>query len=90
MLVETDRMIPIARLQNELVQTLQRVHDENESIYILKNNTMEAVMVPFRQYEYLSALEEVFERMEIAQQVHQRLKDYNSSNNADWEAIKDC
>jgi len=30
---------------------------------------MEAVMIPFQQYEYLSMLDEVFERFEIAHDI---------------------
>ncbi len=47
MLVETSQMMPITKLQKELTQTVRKVSEGNESIYILKNNNMEAVMIPF-------------------------------------------
>lgn len=61
MLIETAQMMPITKLQKELTQTVRRVSEENESIYILKNNNMEVVILPFQQYEYLSMFDEVFE-----------------------------
>ena len=61
MLIETAQMMPITKLQKELTQTVRRVSEENESIYILKNNNMEVVILPFQQYEYLSVFDEVFE-----------------------------
>ena len=89
MLVETAQMMPITKLQKELTQTVRKVSEENESIYILKNNNMEAVMIPFQQYEYLSMLEEVFERLEIAQNIKARLKKYDASKNVSWDSIRE-
>ena len=89
MLVETAQMMPITKLQKELTQTVRKVSEENESIYILKNNNMEAVMIPFQQYEYLSMLEEVFERLEIAQNVKARMKHYDASKTISWDSISE-
>lgn len=89
MLVETAQMMPITKLQKELTQTVRKVSEENESIYILKNNNMEAVMIPFQQYEYLSMLEEVFERLEIAQNVKARMKHYDASKTIRWDSIRE-
>lgn len=89
MLIETNQMMPITKLQKELTQTVRKVSEENESVYILKNNAMEAVLVPFQQYEYLSMLEEVFERLEIAENVKDRMARYDASKNVSWESIKE-
>lgn len=89
MLVETTQMMPITRLQKELTQTVRRVSEKNESVYILKNNNMEAVMIPFRQYEYFSMLEEAFERLEIAQDIKARMKHYDASKSVSWESIRE-
>ena len=85
MMVDTEKMMPITRLQKELTQTVRTVSEENESVYILKNNNMEAVLVPFKQYEYLSTLEEVFERFEIAENIKSRLSNYDASKDISWE-----
>ena len=50
---------------------------------------MEAVMIPFQQYEYLSMLEEVFERLEIAQNVKARMKHYDASKAISWDSIRE-
>lgn len=88
MLVETTQMMPITKLQKELTKTVRKVAEENESVYILKNNNMEAVMIPFREYEYLSALNDIFERLEIAENIKSRMKNYDSSKTVSWESIR--
>lgn len=88
MLIETERLMPITKLQKELTQTVRKIAESNEAVYILKNNNMEAVMLPFSHYEYLSALEEAFERMEIADTIHSRMKKYNPDENVSWDAVK--
>ena len=88
MLVETAHMMPITKLQKELTQTVRKVSEENKSVYILKNNNMEAVMIPFKEYEYLSMLADVFERMEIAEHIAARIKNYNAKKNTDWDLIR--
>lgn len=50
---------------------------------------MEAVMIPFQQYEYLSMLDEVFERFEIAHDIKSRMKHYDASKSVSWESIKE-
>nr|WP_298678312.1 hypothetical protein [uncultured Treponema sp.] len=68
---------------------MRRVAEENEPVYILKNNNMEAVMIPFQQYEYLSMLDEVFERFEIAHDIKFRMNHYDTSKSVSWESIKE-
>ncbi len=89
MMVDTEKMMPITRLQKELTQTVRTVSEENESVYILKNNNMEAVLVPFKQYEYLSTLEEVFERFEIAENIKSRMGNYDASKDISWEDLRE-
>ena len=89
MLVDTARMMPIAKLQEELSQTVRKVAEENESVYILNDNNMEAVMIPFRQYEYFSMLDEFFERLEIAENIEPRMKRYDPSKSVSWESIRE-
>ena len=88
MLVETAHMMPITKLQKELTQTVRKISEENKSVYILKNNNMEAVMIPFKEYEYLSILADVFERMEIAEHIAARINNYNAKKNTDWDLIR--
>ena len=89
MLVETDRIIPITKLQKELTQTVRQLSETGEPVYILKNNNMEAVMVSFSEYEYLTNLEEMFEYYEIDAMLKTRMKKYNPNESVEWDQIKD-
>ena len=89
MLVESSRIIPITKLQKELTQTVRELSDSGEPVFILKNNNMEAVIVPFEEYEYLAKLEDIFEHFEIDDMIKSRLNNYNVENNIDWNDIKE-
>ncbi len=89
MLVETDRIMPITKLQKELTQTVRELSETGEPVYILKNNNMEAVMVPFSEYEYLTNLEEMFEYYEINNMIKTRVKNYDVNNSVEWGKIKE-
>jgi PHD/YefM family antitoxin component YafN of YafNO toxin-antitoxin module len=89
MLVESKRIMPITKLQKELTQTVRDLAETGESVYILKNNNMEAVIVPFEEYEYLMNLEEMFEYFEISDIVKKRLNSYNPTSNIAWSVIKE-
>ena len=89
MLVETSQMMPITKLQKSLTQTVRNISENKETVFILKNNAMEAVMIPFEKYEYLSVLEELFERMEISETVKNRMKNYDASKSVSWDSIRE-
>ena len=89
MLVDTTQMMPITKLQKTLTQTVRNVSEKKETVYILKNNTMEAVMIPFEKYEYLSSLEEIFERMEISETIKNRMQNYDSSKSVNWDSVRE-
>ena len=89
MLVESDNIIPITKLQKELTQTVRELANTGEPVYILKNNNMEAVMLTFEEYRHLSNLEEMFEYFEVKDMIDERLKDYSPSKNIEWKSIKD-
>ena len=65
MLVETDRMIPITKLQKELTKLIRDLSEEGSPLYVLKNNEMEAVILAPAEYEYLMNLSELMEQYEI-------------------------
>jgi PHD/YefM family antitoxin component YafN of YafNO toxin-antitoxin module len=89
MLVESKRIIPITRLQKELTQVVRDLSHTGEPLFIVKNNSMEAVMVPFAEYEYLTNLEEMFEYCEIDEMVSTRLSTYAHKNNIPWSRLKE-
>ncbi len=88
MLLETNQMIAVSKLQKELTKKVREVSETGEALYILKNNNMEAVMLSFKQYEYFQALEELFEQLEIKSMLEERLSNYKPKNNKSWEDIK--
>jgi PHD/YefM family antitoxin component YafN of YafNO toxin-antitoxin module len=89
MLVESNNIIPITKLQKELTQTVRELSDTGEPVFILKNNNMEAVMLTFDEYKHLSDLEEMFEYFEIKDMLDSRLSAYRVEKNVDWKTIKE-
>ena len=89
MLLETNQMIPVTKLQKELTKKIREISETGEALYILKNNNMEAVMLSFEEYEYLHNLQELFEQMEIKSMLEERLAKYNPENNKPWDQIRE-
>jgi PHD/YefM family antitoxin component YafN of YafNO toxin-antitoxin module len=89
MLVETKQMMPITRLQKELTQTVRNLSNSGKAVYILKNNNMEAVLLSYKEYEYLREIEEIFEHFEIKNIIDSRLENYDPSKNVSWEKLKE-
>lgn len=88
MLIETDRIVPITRLQKELTRTVRELSETGEAVYILKNNNMEAVMIPFEEYRHLMDIEEMYEYFEISDLVAERMETYNPDKNIEWKDIR--
>lgn len=88
MLINTDKMIPVAKLQKELTQRLREVSDTGEPLFVLRNNTMAAVILSSEEYESLKKAEDIIEHLEIAEIVKKRLKGHNRVKNIPWEILK--
>lgn len=88
MLVDTEKLITVTRLQRELTQKLKEVSETREPVYVLRNNEMAAVIVSAEEYELLSEAEEILEHLEIAEKIGRRLKKYDRSRDIPWERIK--
>ena len=88
MLVETDRMIPITKLQKELTKRIRDISAEGSPLYILKNNEMEAVILAPAEYEYLMNLSELIEQYEINDVIVKRMKNYKRSKNVKWNDLR--
>jgi PHD/YefM family antitoxin component YafN of YafNO toxin-antitoxin module len=89
MLVESNQMVPITRLQKELTQTVRNLSNSGKAVYILKNNNMEAVLLSYHEYEYLKEIEEIFEQFEIKNVIEARLEKKKKKNNVSWENIRE-
>lgn len=88
MIIETKKMIPVTKLQRELTQRIREVSETGGPLYILKNNEMTAVIVSAKEYELLRQSEEILERLEIAETVEKRLKNYDRTKNVSWDKVK--
>ena len=88
MLVDTQKLISVTKLQRELTQKLKEVSETGEPVFVLRNNEMAAVIVSAEEYELLSQAEEILEHLVIAEEIQKRLKGHNRSKNIPWETIK--
>jgi len=88
MLVDTEKLIPVTKLQRELTQKLKEVSETGEPVYVLRNNEMAAVIVSAEEYELLRQAEEILEHLEIAEKMDKRIKGRDRSKNIPWERIK--
>jgi PHD/YefM family antitoxin component YafN of YafNO toxin-antitoxin module len=88
MQVETDRMIPVTRLQKELTGKLRELIDQGEPLYVMRNNTLAAVIVSPEEYDLLKNAEELVEHLEIAEVIGLRLKSHKRARNIPWEKVK--
>ena len=88
MLVETDRMIPVTKLQKELTKRVRDLSEGGSPLFILKNNEMEAVILAPAEYEYLMNLSELIEQYEINDVIVKRMKNYKRSKNVKWNDLR--
>jgi PHD/YefM family antitoxin component YafN of YafNO toxin-antitoxin module len=88
MLVETDRMIPVTKLQKELTKRVRDISAGGSPLFILKNNEMEAVILAPAEYEYLMNLSELIEQYEINDVIVKRMKNYKRSKNVKWNDLR--
>lgn len=88
MIVDTEKMIPVTKLQKELTRRLRELSETEEPLYVLRNNEMAAVILSAREYEALKEAEDMLEHLEIAGVVQGRLKGHARSKNISWEKIK--
>ena len=88
MLVETDRMIPVTKLQKELTKRFRDISEGRSPLFILKNNEVEAVILAPAEYEYLMNLSELIEQYEINDVIVKRMKNYKRSKNVKWNDLR--
>ena len=88
MLINSEQMIPVTKLQRELTQRLRKVHETGEPLFILRNNEMAAVILSAEEYELLKQADDILDHFEIAETVEKRLKGQDRSKNIPWNKIK--
>ncbi len=88
MLVNTEKMIPVTKLQRELTQRLRKVHETGEPLFVMRNNEMAAVILSTEEYELLKQAEDILEHLEISETVETRLRGHEPNKNITWEKLK--
>jgi PHD/YefM family antitoxin component YafN of YafNO toxin-antitoxin module len=88
MQIDTEKMIPVARLQKELTGKLRELTDRGEPLYVMRNNSLAAVILSPEEYGQLKEAEEMVEHLEIAEMIQARLNGHKRSRNVPWEKIK--
>ena len=88
MWVDTEKLMPVTKLQRELTRKLKEVSETGEPVFVLRNNEMAAVIVSVEEYELLTQAEEILEHLEVAEKIEKRLKRHDRSKNIPWEKIK--
>lgn len=88
MQVDTERMIPITRLQKELTGKLRELTNTEEPLFIMRNNALAAVIISPAEYELLKDAEDLLEHLEIAEMIEHRMKNHDRSLNISWDQVK--
>ncbi len=88
MLINSKKMVSVAKLQRELTQKLKEVSDSGDPVFVLRNNSLTAVIVSSEEYEALKQAEEILEHLEIAEVVQKRVTGHDRSKNISWEKAK--
>jgi PHD/YefM family antitoxin component YafN of YafNO toxin-antitoxin module len=88
MQVDMDHIIPVARLQKELTGRLRELTNKGEPLFVMRNNSLAAVIISPEEYEILKDAESMLEHLEIAEMLEKRLKDHKRSKNIPWDRVK--
>ncbi|MCX7914627.1 MAG: type II toxin-antitoxin system Phd/YefM family antitoxin [Thermodesulfovibrionales bacterium] len=88
MLINSDKMLPITKLQKAITQKVREVAETGEPIFVLKNNELTAVIVSKDEYESLKQAKDILEHLELAEMLEERLKHYDASKSISWEQVK--
>ena len=88
MKIDTERIIPVTRLQKELTKQIQEVSEKGNPLYVFKNNELEAVVVSADEYEQLAEMREFIEYVEVAAVIEKRLASYDRKNNISWDRLR--
>ena len=88
MLIDTEKMIPVTKLQKGLTRKLREVSETGEPLFVLRNNEMTAVILSAEEYEAMKDAEDIIEHLEIAEVAKKRLQEHDRSRNISWEKIK--
>ena len=89
MLVDTDRIVGIAELQKNLPRIIRELEKEEKPLFVSRRNSISAVILPAEEYKKISELLSLLEDIEIADQIRERMKNYNPDENVPWGKVKE-
>ena len=89
MLVDTDRIVGIAELQKNLPKIIRELEKEEKPVFVSRRNNISAVILSAEEYKKIFELLNLLEDIEIADQIRERMKNYDSEKNIPWEKVKE-
>ena len=88
MQVDMDHIIPVAKLQKELTGRLRELTNKGEPLFVMRNNSLAAVIISPEEYEILKDAESILEHLELAEMLEKRLRHHDRSQNIPWDRLK--
>ncbi|MDX9871210.1 MAG: type II toxin-antitoxin system Phd/YefM family antitoxin [Clostridia bacterium] len=67
-------LVPISDISNSFSKYFRKLKDQSEPLFIMKNNSIEAVMLNVEDYEQLIEAQAMFEELELADIALRRLE----------------
>ena len=89
MLVDTDRIVGITELQKNLPKIIRELEKEERPLFVSRRNNISAVIMSAEEYKKISELLNLLEDIEIADQIRERMKNYDPKENVPWEKVKE-
>ena len=89
MLVDTDRVVGIAELQKNLPKIIRELEKDEKPVFVSRRNNISAVILSAEEYEKILKPLSLLEDIEIADQIRERMKDYDPEKNIPWEKVKE-
>ncbi|MFA6662450.1 MAG: type II toxin-antitoxin system Phd/YefM family antitoxin [Bacilli bacterium] len=68
------RLVPISDISNSFSKYFRKLKEQSEPLFIMKNNSIEAVMLNVDDYEHLLEVQEMYEELQLADTALRRLE----------------
>ena len=88
MQIETNQMISVGKLQKELTGKLREVTAKEQPLFIMRNNTLAAVILSPAEYDHLQNAASLLEHLEISEMIEKRANNNDRSRNVSWDEVK--
>jgi len=68
------RLVPISDISNSFSKYFRKLKEHSEPLFIMKNNSIEAVMLNVDDYEHLLEVQEMYEELQLTDTALRRLE----------------